>query len=298
MERLFIITGWTGLIGGCLVEYLVSQSKRVCLVEFNDRSNSRTFKDVEYVNELELNKIDNISENSILIHTAYNANASSCMNNPVSAVDSNINLTIKVLELCKKFNINEFLFLSTGFLYGEGDRKAHLETDQIIVNNLYLGTKYISEEIIKNYSKNYKIKSLILRLGNVFGSESSEKTVIGRILNQLNSGATEIKLLSLRASRDFIYIKDVVEAIGVVSKDKLVDMTNVLNVSSGTETSIKKLSETICALADSPLSIIEERSQVKSYNSTLLLDISKIEKLYKWKPKYTLHNALKEILNL
>ena len=298
MERLFIITGWTGLIGGCLVEYLVSQSKRVCLVEFNDRSNSRTFKDVEYVNELELNKIGDISENSILIHTAYNSNVSSCMNDPVSAVDSNINLTIKVLELCKKFNINEFLFLSTGFLYGEGDRKAHLETDQIIVNNLYLGTKYISEEIIKNYSKNYKIKSLILRLGNVFGSESSEKTVIGRILNQLNSGATEIKLLSLRASRDFIYIKDVVEAIGVVSKDKLVDMTNVLNVSSGTETSIKKLSETICALADSPLSIIEERSQVKNYNSNILLDISKIEKLYKWKPKYTLHNALKEILNL
>ena len=35
-----------------------------------------------------------------------------------------------------------------------------------------------------------------------------------------------------------------------------------------------------------------------NYNSNILLDISKIEKLYKWKPKYTLHNALKEILNL
>lgn len=298
MERLYIITGWTGLIGGSLVEYLISKNKRVCLVEFNDRSNTRTFKDVKYVNELEFNKIDDISENSILIHTAYNANASSCMNDPASAVDSNINLTIKVLELCRKFNINDFLFLSTGFLYGESDRKAHLETDQIIVNNVYLGTKYISEEIIKNYSKKYKIKSLILRLGNVFGYESSEKTVIGRILNQINSGENEIKLLSLKPSRDFIYIKDVVEAIEAVSKDSFVDMTNVLNVSSGTETSIKKLSEIICTLIDSSLSIIEERSQVKYYNSNILLDISKIEKLYKWKPKYTLHNALKEILNL
>ena len=77
-----------------------------------------------------------------------------------------------------------------------------------------------------------------------------------------------------------------------------VDMTNVLNVSSGTETSIKKLSETICTLIDSPLSILEESSEVKNYNSNILLDISKIEKLYKWKPKYTLQNALKEILNL
>ena len=52
MERLFIITGWTGLIGGCLVEYLVSKSKRVCLVEFNDRLKKIDLIDNFYIQEL------------------------------------------------------------------------------------------------------------------------------------------------------------------------------------------------------------------------------------------------------
>jgi UDP-glucose 4-epimerase len=298
MERLYIITGWSGLIGSSLVKDLIANKNRVCLVEFNQRPNKRIFNEVEYINELEFHKINDISENSVLIHAACNANASCCSSDPVSAVESNINLTIKVLELCRKFNIKDFLFLSTGFLYGENNVKAHKESDPIVANNLYLSTKFTSEKIIQNYSQNYEIKSLIIRLGNVFGSQSSNQTVIGRILDQINNGEMKIKLHTLRPSRDFVYIKDVIDAIMIVSKNSFKKETNVLNVSSGTPTTIKELSSTICFLIDSNISVKEDQNNSIENNSHILLDIKKIKKLYNWKPTYNLHNALEEIINL
>ncbi len=296
MERLYIITGWTGMIGARLVNDLIAQKKKVCLIEFGGRVNKRAFKNVEYAKDSELGEINGVSENSILIHAASNANASNCNNNPVSAVESNINLTVEVLELCRKFSIKEFLFLSTGFLYGENERKAHRETDEICAKNVYLGTKLISEEIIKNFSCNHGLKSMILRLGNVFGDESNEQTVTGRIFHQINKGRNEIKLYTLEPCRDFVYVKDVSGAIQVVSRTRLVHMFDVLNVSSGKSTSIKNLVENICEVAGGPFLITEEGVKSDGGSSHILLDIKKIEKNYGRRPKYSLRNALVEIM--
>jgi len=298
MDEFYIITGWSGMIGSQLVSDLIDQKKKLLLVEFDGRINKRVFNNVEYVKDSDLEKINMVHENSIFIHAASNANAGDCNHNPVSAVESNINLTLRVLELCKRCSIKEFLFLSTGFLYGEDEKKAHKETDEIYAKNVYLGTKLISEEIVKNFSYNNKLKSIIFRLGNVFDGESNEKTVTGRIFHQINKGVNEIKLYTLKPCRDFIYVKDVSSAIQAVSKVGLTQPFDVLNVSSGKATSIKNLVENICEVVGGQFLITEE--SMKSYNgySHILLDITKIEKNYGWRPKYSLRNALTEIMEL
>ena len=297
MSKLYIVTGWSGLIGNQLVKDLVRQKKRVCLVEFKGRAGKRIFKDVRYVKDTELSEISGISENSIFVHAASNANAGDCNKNPLGAVASNINLTVQVLDLCTQLSIKEFLFLSTGFLYGDNMNVAHKEKDKVFAQNTYLATKLLSEKIIESYSASHALKTVIVRLGNVFSAASSEKTIIGKIIKQVKEDRKEIILNSLEPSRDFIYVKDVSHAIQVISAKGLVSACEVLNVSSGKATSVRSLAEKICGIKGCVLPIKEEDSKsIKKY-SNILMDITKIKKNYGWQPKYSLIGALSEMMS-
>ncbi|MCX6181574.1 MAG: NAD(P)-dependent oxidoreductase [Bacteroidetes bacterium] len=295
--KTFFISGWTGLIGSEIVNELISLGHQVYLIETKNRAKNRSVAGAEYI-EIESHPDRNknyLPENSFFIHLAANGNIQYCSENPKEAIESNVMLTIDVLNFCKTHNINNFIFASTGILYSDLFEKPCTEGNPVFNNNIYGSTKLMSEQLIHNFSKKNNINSLVLRLGNVFGKKNNTRTVISDVLEQIENKTTKIELLNLSPRRDFIYVKDVCQAIFKIADQGINKKFDIVNLSNGESKSVLELATIICKIKNytNPICEINDSS---SMFSNITLDISKIKKEYNWQPKYTLESALKEIL--
>lgn len=131
----------------------------------------------------------------------------------------------------------------------------------------------------------------IIRLGNIYGPESPENTVVGRILRQIQE-KQEVQVHSLSPVRDFIHVDDVVT--GIIRLLRLTDGSGcrVVNLSTGIGTSIAELVRTALIVAgrapQNPVPHLEPTEDV------LVLSNERLEALTGWKPTRTLMEGLRE----
>ena len=90
------------------------------------------------------------------------------------------------------------------------------ERDLILPIYPYAFSKYIGEELIKHYSKVYKIKFSSLRLFNVYGTRSRTNSAYGAALGVFMRQKIANKNFTVvgdgKQKRDFIHVKDVCDA--------------------------------------------------------------------------------------
>lgn len=229
-------------------------------------------------------------------HFAGIASAVECQNNPNSAYKGNVLLTLDVLEYCRGNGVNKFIFPSTGYVYGNHLDQPACEINPLISTNVYTSTKIAAEALIESYSNYYDMDCTVGRISNVFGRESSNETVSGKVINCVNK-KQKIILNTLKPIRDFIYIDDVINAFLTILTDKKENKCSYYNISTGNPTSINNLAVTACRMASLPLNYVVSK-KFRQYSDTwLVLDNSKIKKAMNWKPEYTLEAGLSEVLD-
>jgi dTDP-L-rhamnose 4-epimerase len=124
--------------------------------------------------------------------------------------------------------------------------------------SIYGLTKLWQEQLIENYAKNQNIDHVIFRLQNVYGPEQelhNPYTGIIGIFTSLITQKGEVELFEDgEVTRDFVYVKDVAEAIikGMYYEQNL---SQVINVGSGKATSLKELVNTIATISKKTLNI-------------------------------------------
>jgi len=121
----------------------------------------------------EMNEID------IIIHCAGKKAVNESIKYPLDYYDSNLNMTLNLLKMIEKYKIEQFVFSSSATVYGnsqQNDNSNLIETSHIgeNINNPYGKTKYIQEEILKDfYNVNPQLKCYILRYFNPIGCHPS-----------------------------------------------------------------------------------------------------------------------------
>ena len=91
-----------------------------------------------------------------------------------------------------------------------------------------------------SYYKSFELPAVILRPFNNFGPRQSNRAVIPTIINQaLKSNCKEIKIGSVKPTRDFLFIDDNINLIYLINKQKV--KGEVYNVGTGVEISINEL---------------------------------------------------------
>lgn len=225
----------------------------------------------------------------VLIHLAGIANAKICEERPDEAVALNVGLTHRALEFCRVEKIEKFIFPSTGLVYDINKQKSFAESDPAIPRNIYTSTKLASEALVRGYSSSFKFCGIIVRLSNIYGKGISQETVLGTALSKIKRNG-EIIVRDMRPVRDFIYIDDVVEGFIRLSSADLVENTIVVNLSTGTGTSVGKLLETVCGIMKIPKRTI--KAERNSDASAIVLDNRFLTKITGWSPKYSLFEGL------
>ena len=260
-----LLTGSLGFIGKNLKERLISQDINVVQVneDIFDEKNWRG----KILNLLDKNKPE------VVFHVGACSDTLETRVNYMMTL--NFESTKLLMDWCEKNNA-KMIYSSSAASYG---------TDNLNPSNLYGWSKYVAEQYV--ISKG----GVGLRYFNVYGPKEEHKGVMASVAYQSyikKQNGVEIKLFPKNPTRDFVYVKDVVDAnlFAVENYDSV--KGNWYDVGSGESRTF----EDILRCLDIPFTYHSEDKIPKGYQ--FYTCSNKNNWMKNWEPKYNLERGLVE----
>ena len=183
--------------------------------------------------------------------------------------------------------IKKFIAFTGALLYDAN--KTTLPVDETQALNPYINdyvfSKYLAEELTKCYKE---IPIINVRLSNIYGPTRLIRPDIIPTLMQSALSPNEVQVWNTKPERDFVYAKDVADAVIALLNT---DYTGPVNVGSGKMNSVARVVKIIEKLSGKKIKVLnKDVSGPMKY----VHDISLLKKLTGWKPRYTLEQGLTE----
>ncbi|MEG1559534.1 MAG: UDP-glucose 4-epimerase GalE [Clostridia bacterium] len=259
-----LLTGGAGFIGShTAVELLengfdivivddLSNSSEVCIDRIKRLTGKNfPFYKVDVADEIAFSKV--FEENSIdaAIHFAGFKAVGESVKKPLEYYKNNLNATMTLLTLMKRFGVKKLVFSSSATVYGVPETMPIYETAPRFCTNPYGWTKYMSEQIMMDFATAEPDFSIVLlRYFNPIGAHKSgligedpegipnnllpfiTQVAIGK-LNKLSVFGNDYDTKDGTGVRDYIHVVDLakghIAAINYANKNK-----GVLAVNLGT----------------------------------------------------------------
>jgi UDP-glucose 4-epimerase len=302
-----LVTGGAGFIGSHVVDLLIEQEKEVIVVDnmstgsYENLNKDVKLEETDITDNLGLNEVFNKHKDiNGVVHLAAQSKVGPSVEDPGTDANINIQGTINLLELCRKNNINSFVYASSAAVYGHAEQLPITESAETNPLAPYGVSKLAGEEYVKAYGRLYGMNVFALRFANVFGPRQSPHTeagVISIFIEQLLQGKRPVIFGDGKQTRDFIFVKDIAEAVVhcLTNKDKPASDNAVYNVSTCSETSIDHLLSNLCEImeiSNNPRFEEERPGDIKfSY-----LDNSRLTTAFNCHPKVTIKKGLEETI--
>jgi len=311
-KKKVLITGGLGFIGSNLAIALVKQGAIVTIVDtlsphqggnlFNIASISKKVQ-VDYSDIRDVSAMTQlVKEKDYIFHLARQTDHILSQTDPFPDIDINIRGTAIVLEACKHHNPTvRFIYVGTRGQYGKAISLPVAETAATNPRGMYELTNLAAEKMVQIYHDMHGIRSVMLRLTNVYGPRSQMKSNHYGIVNWFIRQAIDGDVISIYGDgtlkRDFLYIDDAIEAISLCAAIPAC-YGEIINVGIDRSDTFLILITKIIQIAKTgsytftPFSVERARQEPGDFIS----DISKIRKLTGWEPMTTLNAGLKKTI--
>jgi UDP-glucose 4-epimerase len=293
-----LLTGGAGFIGSHIADAYIKKGHGVIIIDNlhsgRKENLNRGCKFIEadiFSDNLEKFLAD--FEIDAINHHAANIDLRKSITDPVYDARININGTINILEFAKKKNIRKIVFASSGgSVYGDQQYFPADENHNTNPQTPYAISKLAAEQYLRFYKKFFGIDYIILRYSNVFGERqglTGDAGVISIFIKKMLAGEQPLIFGNGLNTRDFLYVKDVVEA-----NLKALDFNGSasLNISSGKETNIRDLYEEIRHILDSDKNRMHAKP-IEGEQPRSVLSNSAAKEILEWEPVFTLEEGLK-----
>jgi NAD dependent epimerase/dehydratase len=304
-----LVTGAGGFIGSHLTEHLIELGANVkAFVRYNSRNDWGLLELLprEKRNKIEvvmgdLKDTDAVRQvvkgTDIIFHLGALIAIPYSYIHPGETIETNILGTLNVLMAAKENGIEKFIHTSTSEVYGTARYVPIDEGHPLQGQSPYSASKIGADKIAESFYRSFDLPIAIIRPFNTYGPRQSARAVIPTIITQtLTKG--KIFLGSLHPTRDYTYVKDVVEGfIKVAESPKSVG--EVINIGSNFEISIGDLTNKIISLIGKNAEIITDPARVRPQDSEverLWCDNTKAKRLLGWDPTTTLDKGLKKTI--
>jgi NAD dependent epimerase/dehydratase len=305
-----LVTGACGFIGSHLVERLLKEGCKVrALVYYNSFNNwgwmdafpREKLEEIDvYVGDIRdyhgvkraIESVDLVFHLAALIGIPYSYHS------PDSYIDTNIRGTLNILQASRDSGVKMVLVTSTSEVYGTAEYVPIDEDHPKKGQSPYSATKIGADSIAESFYRSFDLPVVIVRPFNTFGPRQSARAVIPTIISQLLSGKNEIKLGSLKTTRDLVFIDDTVEGFLEIAKSEDT-IGEEINISTQTETSIGDVATKLIDMINHRARIVTDAERIrpeKSEVDRLMGNNEKIRRLTSWRPKYGLDSGLKETI--
>ncbi|MEM2179051.1 MAG: NAD-dependent epimerase/dehydratase family protein, partial [Candidatus Methanomethylicaceae archaeon] len=218
--------------------------------------------------------------------------------NPILVNEVNVVGSLNVLKIAIEENVDKFIYASSCAIYGEAENLPIKEEDKLNPLSPYASSKISVEYYCKVFYKAYGLKTICLRYFNVYGPRQKTGEYAGVIpifIQRIKNNKPPIIYGDGKQTRDFVYVKDVVDAsIKALEKEEAVG--EIFNIGSGEAITINQLAETLLKiLGKEKLKPIYKKERIGDIKNSYA-NIEKAKKILGYKPKYTLIDGLKEML--
>ena len=243
---LLLITGSAGFIGFHLSKALLEKGYHVIGIDnYSDYYDTQLKNDrVNQLNKLknfEFIEIDITSKSSLekifikykpnkVINLAAQPGVQYSIENPYEYMNSNLVGFLNIIEMCRHFEVDGFIYASSSSVYGNRNIPFNVEDKTDSPISFYGATKKANELIAHSYSSLYDLNTTGLRYFTVYGPWYRPDMAINifteKIINQekitiYNKG---------KLKRDFTYIDDIIEGtISSIEKNFKYEIFNLGN---------------------------------------------------------------------
>lgn len=299
-----LVVGGAGYLGSLIVKKLLNKNYRVRILD-NLSYESHGIEDLMKNQNLEFIKGDMrdikvlthaIKDIDAVIHLAGIVGDPACSKDPKETLEINLFSTKILAEMCKYYQINRFVFASTCSVYGASASEKELDENSALNPvSLYAESKLTCEKmLLEMMDENFS--PVIFRMGTLYGA--SPRMRFDLVINLLTAKATvdkEITVFGGDQWRPFIHVDDAAEYYVECMEIPLEKIRGqIFNIGSANYKILEVAKIINSDIPDSKLAITEQVNDKRDYKTSF----KKANFIFKFKPKKTINDAVKEIKNM
>jgi UDP-glucose 4-epimerase len=311
-----LITGGAGFIGSHLAEAILARGDSVFVL---DNLSTGSMDNIVHLKgragfEYFIDSVENegllaelIDRADVVFHFAAAVGVKLIVEQPVRTIETNVHGTEVVLKHANKKK-KLVVIASTSEVYGKSEDVPFREDSDLVLGPTpkhrwaYACSKAIDEFLALAYWKERQLPVIVVRFFNTVGPRQTGQygMVIPNFVRQALAGEPITVFGDGTQSRSFTHVADVVQALlNLVKEPKAVGQ--VINIGNIEEISIQKLAERVRELSGSKSSI-KLVPYDEAYESGFedmprrVPDLSKVEGLIGYKPRFSLDDILSQVI--
>jgi len=299
-----VVTGGAGFIGSHLVEVLAGRGYRVIILD--DLSTGK----VENIQALLSKEAVEFIKGSItdlpllrelfrgvdlVFHQAALPSVPRSIENPQASHEVNVSGTLNVLLAARENSVNKVIYASSSSVYG--DMPTLPKREDMVPHPLspYAVTKLAGEYYCQVFHQVYGLPSVCLRYFNVYGPRqdpnSQYAAVIPSFIKRTLGGNPPIIFGDGEQTRDFTFVKDVVEASILAAEG---EACGLFNIARGEGITINELARRVISIVGRNMEPVHQQPRPGDIRHSLA-DISRA-RAFGYEPRYSLDKGLRETI--
>jgi len=303
LDRPVLITGATGFVGSYLTETLLDYGAEITTIIRDYRPDSQfisrdLFLDVNRVKGdlTDYRLVERtLAEYEIdtVFHLAAQTVVSIANTAPYSTIKNNIDSTLNLLEAVRvNGKVRHSVIASSDKAYGElEERRQYVETDAVNGLHPYDMSKSTSDLLAQTYIETYDLPIAITRCGNIYGGgDMNWSRLIPRTIRRILRDKLPEIWGSGNETRDYIYVKDCVDAYILLSEREAVGPYNFI---TGEELTVQKVVTAICEEMNVPIKF-DVKNNTQAEINYQWLDSTKARTNLNWQPNYSFSTGIKK----
>jgi UDP-glucose 4-epimerase len=304
-----LVTGGAGYIGSHTVQALLEQGHEPVVLDnlvYGHRDILKTLGCPHYIGDISdhalLRRIFADHSFSAVMHFSAYAYVGESVERPDIYYRNNLMATIELLDRCLEAGIKSFVFSSTCATYGDAQSDTIAEDHPQNPVNPYGRSKWMVEQVLKDYEAAYGLRHVILRYFNASGAHpdghigedhSPETHLIPLILDAALGIRENIKIFGTdyptpdgTCIRDYIHVCDLADAHILGLDYSLNNNASVIaNLGNGTGYSVKEVIETCRSVTGKEIKAVESDRRPGD-PAILVASAEKAKSVLGWKPRF------------
>ena len=293
-----LLLGGAGFVGRALTARLKALEKEYYIVGRGVRGVLTKPSEEYYIASLDNTQIlkELLPKCRVVVHLASDTTPGVSALQPAFEAMSNLLPSLRFLEILQNYSHVSLVYVSTGgAIYGDSHGEKITEDMHSSPLSYYGAGKAAFEKFIHAYTKQTGNRAIILRPSNFYGPGQPYRPgfgIIPTIFHHLFARKTMEVWGDGETVRDYLYIEDFVDCcIRVIDEFKGSDRAAIYNVGSGEGISLNTLFSMIESISGNKVKRKYISTRAVDVNR-VVLDSSRLQNDYLWKPKTDLYSGL------
>lgn len=296
-----LITGINGFIGGYLAKHLHENGFEVCGTS-RQKNESYDFEiyNCDLIDYEKTYQIIKSSKPDLVFHLAAQSNIPYSFDHPQETINTNVNGTLNLLEAIRLNQLNPvFISVGSSAEYGKLTSNSSILSEDSPTNpsSPYAVSKLTQKYFVELYSRSYGLKTVHVRPFAIIGPGKKGDAVsdFARGIVEIEKGKKkELLVGNLTHTRDFIDVRDAVEALSLISEK---GTHSIYNICSGQGIKLQDILNKLIKLSKAEIVVKQDPGKSRPADDPIIAgNPGKLNSLG-FKQKYSIDQVLTDTLN-